>query len=91
LLVIIGYDGSPSARDALDRASGLLRNREGALEVVYVTPLLLSACLPREVLAELGQAFDGQESALAEEVRGRLRQQAHDWHFQRRNGTESTS
>jgi nucleotide-binding universal stress UspA family protein len=90
LLVVVGYDGSPSARCALDQAEALLRNREGALEVVYVAPMLLSACVPPEALAELTQAFDGQESALAAEVHGRLRQQAHAWHFQRRDGTVST-
>jgi hypothetical protein len=58
--------------------------------VVYVAPLPVTASLPPELLAEVRQAFDGQERALAQEVRGHLWQQDHPWHSQRRDGTVST-
>src|ERR1700716_3619640 len=38
VVLVVGFDGSEPARRALDAAAGLLRDREGMLEVVYVAP-----------------------------------------------------
>jgi nucleotide-binding universal stress UspA family protein len=87
LIVVVGYDGSLPARHALDQAADLLRNREGALEVVFVAHLPVGATLSAEAIFEVRQGLDEQGRALAEEVRDRLAGQDHPWHFQRRDGT----
>ena len=84
--MVVGYDGSPPARHALDQAVDLLRYREGALEVVFVAHLPVGATLSAAALAEVRQGLDEQARALAEEVRDRLAGQDHSWHFQRRDG-----
>ena len=45
LIMVVGYDGSPPARHALDHAADLLRDRKGALEVVFVAHLPVGATL----------------------------------------------
>ena len=86
LIMVVGYDGSQPARHALDQAADLLRHREGALEVVYGAHLPVGATLSPAAIAEVRQAQDEQARALEEEVRDRLEEQDHPWHFQRRNG-----
>ena len=58
--------------------------------MVYVASLPVAASLPPEMLAAVRQAFDGEERALAQEVRDQLRPEVYPWHFQRRNGTVAT-
>jgi nucleotide-binding universal stress UspA family protein len=84
LMMVVGYDGSPPARHALDQAADLLGNREGALEVVFVARPPVGATLSAEAFAQVREGLDDQARALAEEVRDRLRGQ--DPHFQRRDG-----
>jgi nucleotide-binding universal stress UspA family protein len=86
LIMVVGYDGSPPARHALDQAVDVLRNRGGALEVVFVAHLPVGATLSTAAFAEVRQGLDEQARALAEEVRDRLAGQDHPWHFQRRDG-----
>ena len=86
LIMVVGYDGSPPARHALDQAVDLLRDRKGALEVVFVAHLPVGATLSAAAFAEVRQGLDEQARALAEEVRDRLAGQDHPWHFQRRDG-----
>jgi nucleotide-binding universal stress UspA family protein len=86
LVVVVGYDGSPPARHALDEAAGLLRCRDGTLEVVHVSHWPASASLSGEALAAIMRVLDDRAVSLAEEVRARLVGQDHPWHFQRRDG-----
>jgi nucleotide-binding universal stress UspA family protein len=84
--MVVGYDGTPPARHALEQAVDLLQYREGALEVVYVAHLPESVALSPEGLAEVQQGLDQQARVLAEEVYHRLVGEDHPWHFQRRDG-----
>jgi nucleotide-binding universal stress UspA family protein len=84
--MVVGYDGLPPARHALDQAVDLLGDREGALEVVYVAHVPMGVSLSSEGLAEIQQGLNDQAQALAEEVREQLAGQNHPWHFQRKDG-----
>ncbi len=64
----------------------LLRYRDGPLEVVFVARLPVGVSLSVAAFAEVRQGLDEQARAVAEEVRGRLADQDHPWHFQRRDG-----
>jgi nucleotide-binding universal stress UspA family protein len=86
LIMVVGYDGSPPARHALDQAADLLRDRKGALEVVFVAHLPVGAALSAAAFAEVREGLDQQAQALAEEVGDQLAGQDHPWHFQRRDG-----
>ena len=86
LIMVVGYDGSPTARHALDQAVDLLRYRQGALEVVFVAHVPVGATLSTAAFVEVREGLDEQARALAEEVRNRLAGQDHPWHFQRRDG-----
>jgi nucleotide-binding universal stress UspA family protein len=86
LIMVVGYDGSPPARHALDHAADLLRDRKGALEVVFVAHLPVGATLSAAAVVEVRQGLDEQARALGDEVRGLLVGQDHPWHFQRRDG-----
>ena len=86
LIMVVGYDGSPPARHALDQAADLLRDRKGALEVVFVAHLPVGATLSAAAVVEVRQGLDEQARALGDEVRGLLAGQDHPWHFQRRDG-----
>ena len=74
--MVVGYDGAPPARHALDQAVDLLRDRKGALEVVYVADLPVGVGMGRpaspEAFAEFRRGLDEQARALAEEIRDRL-------------------
>jgi nucleotide-binding universal stress UspA family protein len=86
LFLVVGFDGSKPARRALDSASGLLHDREGALEVVYVAHVPPGAALSSDAMVEVENALDDQEARLAGEVRSQLQASEPRWHFQRRNG-----
>ncbi len=87
LLLVVGYDGSLPARHALDRAVDLLRDRDGALEVVYVAHPPMATQMYPEALAAALQGLDEQATALRQEVRVRLVGEHHQWHFHRRVGS----
>jgi nucleotide-binding universal stress UspA family protein len=86
LIMVVGYDGSPPARHALDQAADLLDHREGVLEVVFVARPPVGATLSAEAFAPVREGLDDQARALAEEVRDRLRGLDCPWNFQRRDG-----
>ena len=86
LIVVVGFDGSPPARRALDRAAHLLQHRDDFLEVVYVTHLPTGAVLAPEALGEIQRGFDDQAGELAQEVRHHLLGRVGLWHFQCRDG-----
>jgi nucleotide-binding universal stress UspA family protein len=72
MFVVVGFDGSEAGQRALDAGAGMLRDREGRLEVVYV--------------ATDADASTHPEQRLAPEVRERLQATERRWHFQRRDG-----
>lgn len=86
LFVIVGFDGTEPAERALDSATQLLRNRDGAMEVVYVAHTPTGATLSAEAMVEIRTGFDDLERRLSNEVRARLGSTEPRWHFQRRDG-----
>jgi nucleotide-binding universal stress UspA family protein len=86
LVLVVGYDGSEPSRRALDRATALLRGREGELQVIYVAHIPAATSLSAEGLPDVQGALDDQAKALGEEVRARLSGAEQRWHFQRRDG-----
>jgi nucleotide-binding universal stress UspA family protein len=86
VFVVVGFDGSVPAQRALDAAAGLLRGREGRLEVVYVAHAPATARLSADAAVEVSNRFDDMERRLAHEVRARLDPTEPRWHFQRRDG-----
>jgi nucleotide-binding universal stress UspA family protein len=87
LLLVVGYDGSMPARHALNEAADLLRDRQGALEIVYVAHPPMATEIVPEAMAAAMQGLDVQAGALREEVEDRLRGERHRWHFHRRVGS----
>lgn len=90
---VVGFDGSPPARRALDVAARLLHDRPGGMEVVYVAHLPVAAAADPDgrALAELRQSLDDSTRELSTEARARLHATplsgaAQHWHFQRRDG-----
>jgi nucleotide-binding universal stress UspA family protein len=90
---VVGYDGSGSAKRALDVAARLLHDRPGGMEIVYVAhlPVIASAAVSADASAGLSQSFDDATRELSTEVRAHLRDThlrgaAQRWHFQRRDG-----
>jgi nucleotide-binding universal stress UspA family protein len=90
---VVGYDGSGSAKRALDTAARLLHDRPGGMEIVYVAhlPVMAGAAVSADVTADLRQSFDDTTHELSGEVRTHLqdrhlRAAAQRWHFQRRDG-----
>jgi nucleotide-binding universal stress UspA family protein len=90
---VVGYDGSGSAKRALDAAARLLNDRPGGMEIVYVAhlPVIAGAAVSADATAGLSQSFDDATRELSGEVRthlqdSHLRGAAQRWHFQRRNG-----
>jgi nucleotide-binding universal stress UspA family protein len=90
---VVGYDGSGSAKRALDAAARLLQDRPGGMEIVYVAhlPVIAGAAVSADATAGLSQSFDDTTRELSGEVRthlqdSHLRGAAQRWHFQRRDG-----
>src|ERR1700690_1515798 len=90
---VVGFDGSASARRALDAAVRLLNDRPGGMEIVYVAhvPVMVSADPIGEAAADMPQPLDDPARDLSEVARARLQAlhlhaAAQRWHFQRRNG-----
>jgi nucleotide-binding universal stress UspA family protein len=90
---VVGYDGTGSAKRALDAAARLLHDRPGGMEIVYVAHMsvIAGAAVSADATAGLSQSFDDATRELSGEVRthlqdSHLRGAAQRWHFQRRNG-----
>ena len=88
-VIVVGYDGSPAAQHALERAADLTRGRDGILEVVFVAHPPVGATLSPLAYTDLMQALDNETVRLADEVRTRLEGRTEPWHFQRRDGSVS--
>ncbi len=86
LHLVVGYDGSPPARRALDAAVRLLQGRTGRIDVVYVAHLSSLAMLSPGAIAEMESDFDEIEQQLRAAAAEQLRDRAADWGFERRQG-----
>jgi nucleotide-binding universal stress UspA family protein len=81
LNLVVGYDGSPPARRALDAAVLLLHSQAGRIDVVYVThtPVAVDE-IPSDVEPDqIGQELRGQAAE-------QLRDRGAVWGFERRQG-----
>jgi len=87
VVVVVGFDGSEPAQRALDAAAGLLRGREGQLEVVHVAHVSPTAALSKRSETSALASVDNVERRLADEVRARLEPMEPRWHFQPRDGS----
>jgi nucleotide-binding universal stress UspA family protein len=86
LYLVVGYEGSPPARRALDAAVGLLQGRTGHIDVVYVAHLPAIDMLSAAAVAEMETSFDEIEQDLRTEVGELLRGREERWTFERRQG-----
>ena len=86
LHLVVGYDGSPPARRALDAAVRLLRGRTGSIEVVYVGHLPSLVMLSADAIAEVESDFVQIEQELRASAAEQLAGQTEAWGFQRRQG-----
>ena len=86
LRLVVGYDGSPSARRALDAAVNLLQGRTGRIEVVYVAHISSLAAMSPGAVGEMESDFDEIERDLRAASGEQLRDRAEGWDFQRRQG-----
>jgi nucleotide-binding universal stress UspA family protein len=87
VVVVVGFDGSEASQRALDAAAGLLRGREGQLEVVYVGHVPTTAALSKRAETSALASADNVDRRLANEVRARLGSTEPRWHFQPRDGS----
>jgi nucleotide-binding universal stress UspA family protein len=86
LHVVVGYDGSPPARRALDTAVRLLQGRIGRIDVVYVAHLSSIAAISPGAIAQMESDFDEIEQELRASAAERLRDRGTAWEFVRRQG-----
>jgi nucleotide-binding universal stress UspA family protein len=88
LHLVVGYDGSPPARRALDAAVLLLHGRAGRIDVVYVAPLSGVAIEPPAPIApaDMERGLDDLERELHALAADQLRDRRADWVFDRRQG-----
>lgn len=84
--VVVGYDGSPPAVRALDAAAGLLRDRAGRIDVVWVARLSSATMLSAGAIAEVESGFDDLARDLQAQAAGQLAGTGLDWEFVRRQG-----
>jgi nucleotide-binding universal stress UspA family protein len=86
LRLVVGFDGSPPARRALDAAVNLLQGRTGRIDVVYVAHMPSMAALSPGAVSELEIDFDDVEQELRTMAGEQLRGREERWDFERRQG-----
>jgi nucleotide-binding universal stress UspA family protein len=86
LYLVVGYDGSAPAIRALDAAAGLLRGREGSIDVLYVAHLTSTEMLSPDAIAEMEVSFDEIAQDLRGQVAEQLRGREERWTFGRGQG-----
>jgi nucleotide-binding universal stress UspA family protein len=86
LRLVVGYDGSPPARRALDGAVNLLRGRVGSIDVVYVAHVPSMIALSASAVSEIETGFDDVEQELRTLAGEQLRDREERWGFERRQG-----
>ena len=87
LLLVVGYDGSPSSLRGLEKAAELLGCRDGWLEVVFVAHTPATVPFAPEAVLQLRQSLDEESATLEKEVGSLLIHQPRHWRFQRRDGS----
>jgi nucleotide-binding universal stress UspA family protein len=65
LYLVVGYDGSAPATRALDAAAGLLRGRDGSIDVVYVPHMPSVDMLSPDAVVGMEGTFDQMAVSLA--------------------------
>src|SRR5580658_7859470 len=86
LYLVAGYDGSAPAVRALDAAVSLLRDRDGSIEVVYVSHLTAAEMMSPDALAQMEETFEEMARDLAAQASEQLRDREERWTFARRQG-----
>jgi nucleotide-binding universal stress UspA family protein len=86
LIAVVGFDGTESAKRALDAAAKLIDGRIGSLEVVFVAHPPVAAPMVPYGQAEIRQTLDAEADQLRELVRAQLGDEQR-WHFTRRDGS----
>jgi nucleotide-binding universal stress UspA family protein len=81
LHLVVGYDGSVPATRALDSAVALLRDREGSIDVLYVTPLTFVEKMSADAIASLDGAGDELTRNLRAQAAGQLHGREERWTF----------
>jgi nucleotide-binding universal stress UspA family protein len=82
LYLVVGYDGSAPAVRALDSAAGLMRGREGSIEVIYVAALTSAEMMSADAIAEMETSFEEIERDLRAQAAEQLRGHAEErWSF----------
>lgn len=87
LHLVVGYDGSPPARRALDAAVGLLQGRDGSIEVVYVAHMPGVDMMSANAIVEVRADLDEIEKELQTAAAARLDARGVAWEFRRRDGS----
>jgi nucleotide-binding universal stress UspA family protein len=87
LHLVVGYDGSPPARRALDAAIRLMQGRTGVVHVVYIAHLSSLTMLSPDAIAEVEQDFGEIEQELRGQAAEQLRGHDTAWEFERRQGS----
>jgi nucleotide-binding universal stress UspA family protein len=86
IYLVVGYDGSPPARRALDAAARLLQGRSGRIDVVYVAHLPAVDMLSAGAVAEMEVSFDEIERDLRAAASKQLDGREERWRFERGQG-----
>ena len=86
LHLVVGYDGSPPARRALDAAALLLHGRTGRIDVVYVAHLPGAAVEPPVATVSMEPGLDQIEQEIHAQAAEQLRDRGAAWGFNRRQG-----
>lgn len=86
LHLVVGYDGSPPARRALEAAIVLLHSRIGRIDVVYVAHLPGAGVEPPVASPEMDPGYVQIEQELRAQAAEQLRDRGAAWGFQRRLG-----
>lgn len=86
LHLLVGYDGSPPARRALDAAALLLQGRAGRIDVLYVAHTPVIADAPVDPV-DMERGLDQIEQELRAQAAEQLRDSGTAWGFHRRQGS----
>jgi nucleotide-binding universal stress UspA family protein len=86
LYLVVGYDGSAPSVRALDAAAGLLRGRDGSIDVVYVPHMPSLDMLSPEAVAGMETTFDEIARDLQTQASDQLRGREERWRFERVQG-----
>jgi|SRR5215469_5000598 len=89
LHLVVGYDGSAPAVNALDAAVRLLHGRTGGIEVIYVAHLSSADMMSADAIAEMEASFDDIARDLLAQASEQLRGREERWRFERGEGVIS--